>query len=315
MKFVPYHKLQDTPNIVVDGGPVASTRLVLSHWPHSGTPRALKADLSAQIVFNYLAQQEFHVDVPAVSNNHFDEDGLISMFSILHPDQALKQRDLLIDIASAGDFGTYRSRQAVRTFFTLSAFADREKSPLDKTIFEGPYPEIAAALYEQMLERLPDLLSGIDSYEQYWREQSDSLERSEQALKERLVRIEEIPDIDLAIVRIPDDLGIHPIAVNNSTNCFRILTLAGNRYTFAYRYETWVQYMSKRPLARVDLQPLAEMLSEEEGSAWIFDGVDSITPSLYKSDHRESLIPPERFIARLSTFFRNAPPAWDPYDV
>ena len=33
LRFVPYHRLLDTPNVVVDGSPTASTHLTLSHWP------------------------------------------------------------------------------------------------------------------------------------------------------------------------------------------------------------------------------------------------------------------------------------------
>ena len=86
MHYVPYHRLGNIPNIIVDGAANESTLLTLSHWPQSGTPWALKDDLSAQIVFRYLDQPAFHVAVDAVSNNHFDEDGLISLFALLHPD-------------------------------------------------------------------------------------------------------------------------------------------------------------------------------------------------------------------------------------
>ena len=314
MRFLPYHELQDVPNIIVDGGGLPSTRLVLSHWPLSGTPRELKADLSAQIVFNYLERPEFHVKVPAVSNNHFDEDGLISLYSILNPEEALKQKDLLVDIASAGDFGTYRERQAVRSYFVISSFADADMSPLDKKIFSRPYPETAAALYEHVLERLPDILQNLESYESLWRAQDEFLTQSELALAEGKIRIEEFPDVDLAIVKAEDGMEIHPVAVHNATGCFRIAMLIGREYSFAYRYETWVQYISRTPLPRVDLHPLAMALSEEEGSEWKFDGVDAITPGLRKSDGGESRIPPQVFLERLLSSLRQGEPAWNPYD-
>jgi len=43
------------PNIIVDGAANLGTELALSHWPNSTTPQELRADLSAEIVFNYLA--------------------------------------------------------------------------------------------------------------------------------------------------------------------------------------------------------------------------------------------------------------------
>src|SRR5438093_6432557 len=109
LRFVPYHELGETPNIVVDGSGNERTRLTLSHWPRSGTPSELKADLSAQIVIRYLERPDLRArneeGVEAVSNNHFDEDGLVGVWALLHPDEALERRELLGDVASAGDFG------------------------------------------------------------------------------------------------------------------------------------------------------------------------------------------------------------------
>ena len=93
-----------------------------------------------------------------------------------------------------------------------------------------------------------------------------------------VVTIEEIPEIDLAVVTIPDDEtsrrghrfagesfeGVHPMALHNATHCLRLLVVHGRRYQFVDRYETWVQYRSRRPLPRVDMRPLAERLTECE---------------------------------------------------
>jgi Family of unknown function (DUF6687) len=62
--------------------------MTLSHWPHSGMAAELKDDLFAQTVFGYRDRLDLHVDVEAVSNNHYDEDGLVSLYAILHPDEA-----------------------------------------------------------------------------------------------------------------------------------------------------------------------------------------------------------------------------------
>src|SRR5436190_22459465 len=110
MEYVPYDALGDRPNIIVDGAANAHTLLTLSHWPGNGTPVSLKDDLSAQIVFHYLDHPEVHVSVEAVSNNHFDQDGLVGVYGMVKPSEAQQQRAFLIDVAAAGDFGTYRFR-------------------------------------------------------------------------------------------------------------------------------------------------------------------------------------------------------------
>ena len=167
-RFVTYEELGNTPNIVVDGTGNPATEITLSHWPKSGTPRALKADTSTEIVFNYLATPRLHVTAAAVSNNHFDEDGLAGIYALIEPDTATAARDLLIDIAHAGDFATYRHRQAARVAFTISAFADPERSPLDRTIFDLPYPAQCAALYAELLPRFGEIVAQTDRFKDCW---------------------------------------------------------------------------------------------------------------------------------------------------
>jgi hypothetical protein len=82
---------------------------------------------------------------------------------------------------------------------------------------------------------------------------------------------------------------------------------------FTYRYESWVQVTSDRPKPRVDLATLAAELSAMDGVPWNFDGVESITPSLYPAGKRSNMNH-ERFIATLAHAFQHGQPAWDPYD-
>src|SRR3954469_1961894 len=104
MRYLPYQELSpSSPNIIVDGAAGPGTVLTLSHWPKSGTPAQLKRDTSAEIAFAYLDSPSFQVTAEIVSNNHFDEDGLIGMYALIDTANARKQRELLIDVASAGD--------------------------------------------------------------------------------------------------------------------------------------------------------------------------------------------------------------------
>lgn len=322
--FVAYEKLGRTPNIVVDGLGNEATVLTLSHWPKSGTPQALKAETSTEIVFNYLADPRFHVDAAAVSNNHFDEDGLAGLYALIEPEAATAMRDLLVAVAHAGDFATYRDRRAARVAFTISAFADARQSPLDRAIFEMPYADQCAALYQELLPRLGQMLADTDRFREYWETEDQVLTISEQALRQGDVTIEERPEVDLAIVRVAEGRAArtihrfswaseetcHPMAVHNATNCNRILTQQGRRYSFVYRYESWVQFIRRPPPPRVDLAPLAEALSaDESGTArWTFDGVSEITPRMTLSGDRESSIPPDIFAAKVAEFLAATPP-------
>src|SRR5262249_41169417 len=277
------------PNLIVDGARTENTVLTLSHWPKSGTPAELKGDTSTAIVFNYLDAPQFHVDVDAVSNNHFDEDGLVGIFALLERTMAERYRALLLDVAQAGDFGIFASRQAARIAFTLSAYADSEASPLPGGLFQLPYSQFASELYIRLLDLLPKLLTGVDDYRALWEIEDARLTTSEDLIERGLIIIEERPALDLAVVWLPEELTshrvhrftqlrmaeCHPFALHNRTACSRLLILQGRRVEMQYRYEGWVQLASRRPAPRVDMFGLANELNREEttGGHWVFDGV------------------------------------------
>jgi hypothetical protein len=69
------------------------------------------------------------------------------------------------------------------------------------------------------------------------------------------------------------------------------------RYSLYYRYETWVQYVSRPTMARFDLQPLCAALNQrEQKGTWTFDGVGDIIPWLKLSGSDQSGIEAEPFI-------------------
>lgn len=327
---MPYDQLNSSPNIIVDGAATSGTVLALSHWPKSGTPAKLKRDTSAEIVFAYFDSPDFHVHVEAVSNNHFDEDGLVGIFALTNPAIAEKHRELLMDAANAGDFGFYKLRDAARIVFAISAYADSNLSPLDKQLFALPYPQMAGRLYEHLLEVLPGLLTDLRDYKHLWEAEDAKLSASEELIENGDITIEEQPHVDLAVIRIPEDLPskpvhrftqtrlaeCHPFALHNRTNCSRLLILQGQHIQFQYRYESWVQLVSRRPPPRVDLNDLARELNQEEtsGGHWVFDGVEQITPRLHLEGRTRTSLSPEDIKRRLERHLTTGLPAWNPYD-
>jgi hypothetical protein len=319
VRYLPYGELDGVPNIVVDGAAHPDSLLTLSHWPKSGSPPALRDDLTAQIVFHYLDHPELHVDAEAVSNNHFDQDGLMSVYTLVHPDEAQSRRERAIDVARAGDFGTYEDRDSVRIAWAIAL--------LEETMVDGLDP------YTELLDRVPELLDHPERFRDLWADEDAHLARSETAIASGEVQIEERADLDLAIVTVPEtwarhsvhrftmvgSQALHPTAANNATDLFRVLLVRDHHYEVQYRYETWVQYMSRRPPARIDLKPLAAELSAlEPGDAhWTFDGVEAIGPYLHligAEPDAASAIPPEQFRAAVIDALTTGPPAWDPYD-
>jgi len=329
MRFLPDPNAT-IPNIIVDGARNSHTVLTLSHWPKSGSPTELKGDTSTAIVFNYLDAPDCHVEVEAVSNNHFDEDGLVGIFALLQPVFAQRHRDLLVDVAQAGDFGVFERRHAARIAFALSAYADPDTSPLPADLFTRPYPVLAGELYVQLLDVLPRLIVSVEDYRALWESEDAKLAASEELINQGVVTIEEQHDLDLAIVRLPEDLTpqpvhrftqqrlaeCHPFALHNRTTCGRLLLLQSRRVELQYRYESWVQMASRKPAPRVDLSELASELNGEEttGGHWVFDGVDQITPKLHLEGSGQTSVPIDTIVQRIEHHLRTGRPAWDPYD-
>ncbi len=328
LRFVPYQELGELPNVVVDGGPVASTRLTLSHWPGSPTPVELLDDLSAQIAFRALARPELFEGVSAVSNNHVDQDGLASAFTLLEPSAAVERRDRVIDIARAGDFATFEDRDSIRVAFALAALADPARSTLDPAVFAGSYDEQCAALYIELLGRFVELADDADATRRLWEAEDAHLDESIRAIERGVVGVEEDPALDLVVVTVPESWvdrmttrfainradAVHPAAIHRASSCLRVALIQGRRYRVEMRYESWVMYRSRPVLPRPDLRVLAARLNEGAGggSGWTADPPGALTPVLRSPESGEPLAP-EGFRAQLEQFLRHAPAAWDPY--
>ena len=149
LRYESYEQTADRPNVVVDGSPNAGTVVTLTHWPGIPCPPGTEADLSAQMAFRYLDRgADLHGAAEVVTNNHFDQDGLVAVYALSRPGDALARRDLLEDLAAAGDFGTFRSRDAARLSMAIDAYADPDRSPwtaLPEDSDERPVPGAAGA--------------------------------------------------------------------------------------------------------------------------------------------------------------------------
>jgi hypothetical protein len=327
VRFLAYREARTQPNVVVDGAPLPSTVLTLSHWPNNQSPPALQRDTSTATVFAYLDDPVPHPAAEYVTNNHFDEDGLFSAFALCDPETALRHRELLVNASFAGDFGVVRDRDAARLCFAIESFTDPASSTLPGPTFTAP--DRPAALYRAMLQVLPDLLLKLPASSGLWADQDEHLAASRQLLADATVTLEEHPALDLAVVRIPEALAasrarrylrdeqavIHPFAINTATAASRILRVQGERYEFQYRYESWVRLATRRVPLRVDLRGLADWLNEREGAGrWVAEDPNDIAPRLWLPDGGPSRVPYPEFFAALCGALATAPVVWDPYD-
>lgn len=326
MKFVPYNKLAGVPNIVVDGAAHDDTLLTISHWPRSTTPLEFRADTSTEMVLNYLstpgADRKYAPRARAVSNNHFDEDGLCAVWAILNPKRALELRDTLIDVATAGDFHTYRRPQAAKIVFTIRSYADGDSSPLAPKLAGDD--ATGSARYQALLPLLQSFMEDTPGFSPYWDAEWSAMRRSINAMHSDEAQLSEMRAIDLAVVEAQEPL--HWMVLHNQTQCLRVLTaLPGGYYELRYRYETWVQFSSRPVRPRIDLAPLLPRLQalEQAPVQWIFEGISRTTPALYPvgPDGRPapSSLVLDRLVAELGAFFQreqdNPALQWNPYQV
>jgi hypothetical protein len=296
LRYLDYEATRTVPNIVVDGSANDATVLTLSHWPGARAPDGLARDLSAEMAFAYLDNPCPHPTAAAVTNNHFDQDGLVSVYALTQPDVAQANRELLIDVAAAGDFATYRDRRAARASIVIAHWSD---------IGWG---------YSEALPHLVALAIDPDPYRDIWAIEDANLSASERAIAGGAVTISEIDALDLAVVEI-DEVepsrsghrfahetfeGLHPMALHNATDRFRILVIHQQRFVYVDRYETWVQYQSRPTLPRRDMRSLAESLSRLDHAEWTAGSPDELSPIM--THQGESALDRDTVVEAVETF-------------
>lgn len=307
--FVPLEELAGAPHAVVDGPRLPGTVLALSHWPDSGTPAALRDDTSALIVLRYLAAAPGGPEVAAVTNNHYDEDGLFALWLLLErPPEGSPERALAVAAAEAGDFGTWTDPWAPRVAIAAMAMAERGRTPfpeVGRILATAGGTDPAGRLYRAILPRTAGLLADPARYRMLWRPRWERIEADMALLDAGEATVEDVPEADLALVRTPRRLD--PMALHPRTPRMRVLTALPDRtLTLTHRYETWVDYVSRALAPRVDLSGLAARLQavEREPVRWLFEGVRAITPRLMAAGPdgapAPSSIPPERIVAELA---------------
>jgi len=133
-------------------GKVPGTDLDLTHWTSNDTPDALYADTSTEIALK-LARARLNsgeyaeYDDAMVVNNHYDTDGVLSVFACTNPEEALAHYELMTAGAEAGDFGEWSSDLGVQLDYALSALCTDDED-------EG---------YAAALARVPALLEDFES--------------------------------------------------------------------------------------------------------------------------------------------------------
>jgi hypothetical protein len=296
MRFEYYHPgLDSVPKLSVDG--TVPNSVHFSHWEGNETPVELKADTSTEIALNLVAspqQSQFTRGIELVTNNHFDTDGVLSVWTVLNGDRVLQFREALISAAEAGDFSELTSETGVRASITIQGSDQagnetQEGSPLGQFL-NGGEPVDDAKAYELVLPEVEKLITNIGAYEHLWRDGWEQVATAIESFEKGTSATEDFPEVSTTLVTISPEIfgtsgfdpkrhGMPVIAISRYAHGELFLIAmpyeSGWSYRFDYPYYSWAETVVRPKIERRDLTPLLARLNEIERNSkgrWQLDG-------------------------------------------
>jgi uncharacterized protein DUF6687 len=281
-------RLNTVPFLCVDG--VVEGGLNVSHWPGNRTPAHLKADTSTEMTLK-LARDPgrggWLKGVSIVTNNHFDTDGLLSVFAVLRPEEALRHEKAMVQAARTGDFGEWTTPEALKLDSVVTAYDDERRSPIASEIRGRPEYERYQIIYERLLSALPELLTAAAAHKELWSDRLQGYMRSMMRIKD-VARIREHDVARLTVIETGEPLD--EMARFNVARHHRVLTATrtaeGFVYEMAFQIFSWFDTVTPPRGSRFDLTDTGRELDRlETGGAgrWTYTGDDSLESRLYRT--------------------------------
>jgi hypothetical protein len=292
--FVPFAQLRRQPTIVVDS--VGSgAALTLAHWRGAATPEPLRDDTSAGSVLRALRQPATPgLEAPAVTANHFDIDGFVGVWSLLHPDLARQHEELLRLLATLGDFREISwAHPLADHVLQLACWLNAEEKARFYEPFGAPArrqreDEASVEKFEWFLPRFAQLLENPDAGRVAWQPEYERVKAAAAIMGSAAPSPRLYPEIGLVVVSASAPLPYY--ALFGPTAGFDIVLsmYEGQRYELEYKYTTWIDLASRPTLPRLHLAPLVARLNELEasGRSWAADGITDTGPLLRLSGRR-----------------------------
>lgn len=286
MRFEFYTEaLDNVPKLSIDG--TVDNSIHFSHWQDNRTPSELKADTSTEIALNLVAAPNmaaFTNGIELITNNHFDTDGVLSVWTVLTGERALGYRDLLIAAAEAGDFSEYSSDDGVRVSIAIQGSDQAspnndDGSPLARLI-AGEEVDDARA-YELVLPEVERLLTNINEYESLWREGWNNVAAAIESFERGQSSVTEYSDSGISLVTLApalfDGTGFSPTkhsapftAISKFAKgqlfLIAIPTSGGWFYRLDYPYYSWAETVVRPRVQRRDLTNALQLLNARESN-------------------------------------------------
>ena len=316
MRFEFYSEtLADVPKLSVDG--TVSNSIHFSHWEGNTTPAEVKADTSTEIALNLVASLNYSTltnNIQLVTNNHFDTDGVLSVWTVLNGERALDYRDLLVSAAEAGDFSEHTSDAGVRLSIVIqgsdqAGSNNDDDSPLAKWIAGGDVGDDARS-YELVLPEVRKLLTDVNAYEFLWREGWNNVATALESFARGESRVVEYEDTRISLIILGSNLVNTNMAISKYAHgeLFLIATRAkdGWFYRLDYPYYSWAETVDRPRIPRRDLSRALSLLNEKEDNregAWKTDDREMTSAAKFLGDAgglKVSRLEPDDVVAVLS---------------
>ena len=293
--------------ISVDGI-VPGSGLHLTHWRGNRTPAELKADTSTGIALRFVAspdRAEMARGAEVASNNHFDADGALSVWTVLSGESASERADLLVAAAEAGDFSAHPGREGLKVALAIQA-ADGS-SPLAAQVRGAPVEDDEEA-YRAVLPVLGDLLARPDRFEPLWRDRLSAIDRAMESFAAGRSPIDEDADRLVSAIQLVGEGDIeatrHAISHHARGRLYLVARQAGDggwSYRVEWPYWSWAETVDRPRIQRIDLGPVARRLGElDPTAAWRVEESE-ISPGLRCAETR---IAPEAVATELRAALR-----------
>lgn len=286
MRFQFYSEaIANLPKLSVDG--TVPNSIHFSHWEGNTTPAEVKADTSTEIALNVVASPNRAAltnNIDLVTNNHFDTDGVLSVWTMLNGDRALEFRDLLVSAAEAGDFSEHSSDDGVRLSIAIqggdqASPNDDDGSPLASFI-AGEKVDDDEKAYELVLPEVERLLSNVNAFESLWRDDWNKVEAALESFARGDSRVVEM-ESRISVITLAPDLSSprYAIAEHAHGEMFLIATPApgGWFYRLDYPYYSWAETVRRPSIPRRNLTKILATLDE----------IESNRNGRWKTDNRE----------------------------
>ena len=292
MRFKFYdEQLADVPKLSLDG--TVGNAIHFSHWKGNETPPSVKADTSTEIALNLVAAPDREVltqGIDLVTNNHFDTDGVLSVWTVLTGERALELRDKLIAAAEAGDFSELSTKEGVRASIVIQGSDSPTDvgSPLAQRIAGEPVNDDARA-YELVLPQVERVLTHTNEYESLWCDPWNRIAAALDSFAKGRSRVDEDSEAKISLVTLAPEIfsstGFKPtrhcapftaISHHAHGEVFLIATpfAGGWAYRIDYPYYSWAETIVRPGIERRDFSPLVAVLNELEknpGGNWRLD--------------------------------------------